>query len=93
MMFGKSHPSTNPMAEGWIPDALNDKTSFEGMLSYAAAHLEHLRKERGSVQAIMYKTRAIASLQKQVNDESTALSDSTVAAILRQISVEVRNIY
>jgi hypothetical protein len=88
-MFGKPHCSTNPMAEVWIPDALKDKASFQGMLSYAASHLAQLRHEEHSTQAMVYKIQAIMSIQKQINNRSTALSDNTVSAILRQISVEV----
>ena len=89
MMFGKPRSSVNPMAEVWIPDALSNEASFQGMLSYAAAHLAHLRGQGGSSQGTMYKIKAIESIQKQLNDSPTAFSDSTVAAILRQISIEV----
>jgi hypothetical protein len=89
MMFGKPRSSVNPMAEVWIPDALSNEASFQGMLSYAAAHLAHLRGQDGGAQGTMYKIKAIKSIQKQLNDSATAFCDSTVAAILRQISIEV----
>jgi hypothetical protein len=89
MMFGKPRTSVNPMAEVWIPDALSNEASFQGMLSYAAAHLAHLRGQHGGTQGTMYKIKAIKSIQKQLNNNATAFSDSTVAAILRQISIEV----
>jgi hypothetical protein len=89
MMFGKPRSSVNPMAEVWIPDALSNKASFQGMLSYAAAHLAHLRGQHGGSQGTMYKIKAIKSIQEQLSNNATAFSDSTVAAILRQISIEV----
>jgi hypothetical protein len=89
MMFGKSRSATNPMAEVWIPEALSNEASFQGMLSYAAAHLAHLSGQDIGIRGMMYKIKAIASIQKLLNDERTTLSDSTVTAILRQISIEV----
>ena len=91
MMFGKPRSSINPMAEVWIPEALSNQASFYGMLSYAAAHLAHLHGQDSGIRGTIYKNRAIASIQRLLDNDRTTLSDSTVAAILRQISIEVRS--
>ncbi len=89
-MFGKPRSSIDPMAEVWIPEALSNEASFQGMLSYAAAHLAHLSGRDSGVRGTMYKVKSITAIQKLLNNDQTMLSDSTVAAILRQISIEVR---
>jgi hypothetical protein len=90
MMFGKPQSGINPMAEVCIPESLSNEASFYGMLSYAATHLAHLRDRESGIRGTIYQNKAIASIQKLLDDDRTTLSDSTVGAILMQISIEVR---
>ncbi|KAN0098425.1 hypothetical protein V8E51_014088 [Hyaloscypha variabilis] len=90
MMFGSQRSSINPMTEVWIPEALSNEASFQGMLSFAAAHLGHLSGRDSGVQGTMYKLKSIAAIQNLLNNDETMLSDYAVAAVLRQISIEDR---
>jgi Fungal specific transcription factor domain len=90
MMFGSPRSSINPMTEVWISEALSNEASFQGMLSFAAAHLGHLSGRDSGVQGTMYKLKSIAAIQNLLNNDETMLSDYAVAAVLRQISIEVR---
>ncbi|KAE9373599.1 hypothetical protein N431DRAFT_374176 [Stipitochalara longipes BDJ] len=90
MMFGNPRSSINPMTDVWIPEALSNEASFQGMLSYAAAHLGHLSGRDSGVQGIIYKIKSIAAIQNLLNNDETMLSDNAVAAVLRQISIEDR---
>jgi len=56
-------------------------------------HQAVLRGEAASPMAIMHKTKAIQIINQWLEDPARATSDATIAAVLRQIVIEVRGLY
>ncbi|KAL1965840.1 hypothetical protein VTN77DRAFT_5161 [Rasamsonia byssochlamydoides] len=89
MMFEQS-PTTdfNPMRDVWFPLDLSNAASFNGMLAHSAAHLAYLRGEKHSMEVLKYKAEAVSLVNRWLQNEETALSDHTFAAVVRLLTFE-----
>jgi hypothetical protein len=90
MMF-EDTPSMdfNPMRDVWFPLDLSNAASFNGMMAHSAAHLAYLRGERHSIEVLKYKSEAVSQVNRWLQNENTALSDHTFAAVVRLLTFEV----
>ncbi|KAI0453622.1 tachykinin family protein [Xylaria acuta] len=88
MMFNM-HPSVfNPMRDVWFPLDLSNAASFNAIMAHSAAHLSRMQGFPVSNEAVRFKVEAVGIVQFWARDPDLALSDNTIAAILRLLSFE-----
>jgi hypothetical protein len=92
-MYGRFRFEDHQHTSLWLPLDFSNEASFHTVLAYAALHQAVLRGEAASPMAIMHKTKAIQIINQWLEDPARATSDATIAAVLRQIVIEVRGLY
>jgi len=76
----------------YIPIDLSNQASTHVILAHAAIHLAYLSGKSASISALHHKTAAIKLINESLNDSELAVSDDTLAAVLRVLTFEVRTI-
>ncbi len=79
----------SPMRAVWVPDILANQAGFNGMLSYAASHMIYITGNIDIAHPLSYKLSAIKCINERLADPELATSDETIAAVSRQINLEV----
>ncbi|KAI0815961.1 tachykinin family protein [Xylaria sp. FL0064] len=88
-MTFNDHTSTfNPMRDVWLPLDLSNAASFNAIMAHSAAHLARMQGFPVSNDAVRFKVEAVGIVQLWARDPALALSDDTIAAILRLLSFE-----
>ncbi|KAI1276782.1 tachykinin family protein [Xylaria sp. FL0933] len=88
-MTFNDHTSTfNPMRDVWLPLDLSNAASFNAIMAHSAAHLARMQGFPVSNDAVHFKVEAVGIVQLWARDPALALSDDTIAAILRLLSFE-----
>ncbi|KAI1306817.1 tachykinin family protein [Xylaria venustula] len=88
-MTFNTHTSTfNPMRDVWLPLDLSNAASFNAIMAHSAAHLARMQGFAVSNEAVSFKIEAVGIVQFWARDPALALSDDTIAAILRLLSFE-----
>ncbi|KAI0423157.1 tachykinin family protein [Xylaria grammica] len=88
MMFSMHTSTFNPMRDVWFPLDLSNAASFNAIMAHSAAHLARMQGFPVSNEAVRFKVEAVGIVQFWARDPALALSDDTIAAILRLLSFE-----
>ncbi|KAI0525963.1 tachykinin family protein [Xylaria bambusicola] len=88
MMFNMHTSDFNPMRDVWLPLDLSNAASFNAIMAHSAAHLARMQGFPVSNEAVQFKIEAVGIVQCWARDPGLALSDDTIAAILRLLSFE-----
>ncbi|KAI0913252.1 tachykinin family protein [Ustulina deusta] len=88
MMFNIHTSTFNPMRDVWFPLDLSNAASFNAIMAHSAAHLARMQGFSVSNEAVRFKVEAVGIVQFWARDPALALSDDTIAAILRLLSFE-----
>ncbi|KAI0469462.1 tachykinin family protein [Xylaria cf. heliscus] len=88
MMFNVHTSVFNPMRDVWFPLDLSNAGSFNAIMAHSAAHLSRMQGFPVSNEAVRFKVEAVGIVQFWARDPALALSDDTIAAILRLLSFE-----
>ncbi|KAI0549760.1 tachykinin family protein [Xylaria curta] len=88
MMFNMHTTVFNPMRDVWFPLDLSNAASFNAIMAHSAAHLSRMQGFPVSNEAVRFKVEAVGIVQLWARDPTLALSDDTIAAILRLLSFE-----
>ncbi|KAI0543024.1 tachykinin family protein [Xylaria digitata] len=88
MMFSMHTSTFNPMRDVWFPLDLSNAASFNAIMAHSAAHLARMQGFPVSNEAVRFKVEAVGIVQSWARDPALALSDDTIAAILRLLSFE-----
>ncbi|KAJ8131730.1 hypothetical protein O1611_g1896 [Lasiodiplodia mahajangana] len=88
MMFSMHRTMFNPMRDVWFPLDLSNAASFNAIMAHSAAHLARMQGFPVSNDAVQFKVEAVGIVQSWARDPELALSDDTIAAILRLLSFE-----
>ncbi|KAI1430182.1 tachykinin family protein [Xylaria sp. FL1777] len=88
MMFNMHTSTFNPMRDVWFPLDLSNAASFNAIMAHSAAHLARMQGFPVSHEAVRFKIEAVGIVQSWARDPALALSDDTIAAILRLLSFE-----
>ncbi|KAI1149486.1 tachykinin family protein [Nemania diffusa] len=88
MMFNIRMTTFNPMRDVWFPLDLSNAASFNAIMAHSAAHLARMQGFPVSNDAVQFKVEAVGIVQSWARDPDLALSDDTIAAILRLLSFE-----
>ena len=89
--FGQpDDPTFFPLSNAYIPVDLSNPASTHATLAHAAIHMAHLSGKSNSISALYHKTAAIKFINESLNDPELAVSDGTLAAVLRVLTFEVR---
>ncbi|TGJ84174.1 hypothetical protein E0Z10_g4606 [Xylaria hypoxylon] len=89
MMFNIHTSTFNPMRDVWFPLDLSNAASFNAIMAHSAAHLARMQGFPVSNEAVRFKVEAVRIVQIWARDPALALSDDTIAAILRLLSFEI----
>ncbi|RYC62750.1 hypothetical protein CHU98_g3477 [Xylaria longipes] len=89
MMFNMHASVFNPMRDVWFPLDLSNAASFNAIMAHSAAHLSRMQGFPVSNEAVRFKVEAVGIVQSWARDPTLALSDDTIAAILRLLSFEI----
>ncbi|KAI1127033.1 tachykinin family protein [Nemania abortiva] len=88
MMFSMHRGTFNPMRDVWFPLDLSNAASFNAIMAHSAAHLARMQGFPVSNDAVQFKVEAVGIVQSWARDPELALSDDTIAAVLRLLSFE-----
>jgi hypothetical protein len=91
LMYGRGLDSSlqHPHFDIWIPLEFANEASFHGALSYAAAHLGHLRGEGIPPLALLHSIKSTELINSWLGDPSMVVSDAAISAVMRLTSFEV----
>jgi hypothetical protein len=88
--FGQPEdPTFLPLSNLYVPIDLSNQAWTHATLAHAAIHMAHLYGKSSSISALNHKSAAIKLINKSLNDPKTAVSDDTLAAVLRMLTFEV----
>ncbi|KAE9371581.1 hypothetical protein N431DRAFT_545797 [Stipitochalara longipes BDJ] len=87
--FGQpDDPTFLPLSNVYVPIDLSNEASIHATLAHAAMHMAYLLGKPSSIPALHHKSAAIRLINESLNDPEIAVSDGTLAAVLRMLTFE-----
>lgn len=94
--FGRpeeADPTFVPISNLYVPINLSDQATTHATLAHSANHMAYLHGQPSPISALSHKIAAIKLVNEALNDPEIAVSDGTIAAVLRLVTFEVGCIF
>jgi hypothetical protein len=94
--FGRpeeTDPTYAPISNLFVPIHLSDEATTHATLAHSANHMAYIRGQPSPLSALSHKIASIKLVNEALNDPEIAVSDGTIAAVLRLATFEVGYIF